>query len=87
MPHYGALASDVARLAVARQLQEFGCDPEELAWLVREAPLRYPAWPGIREIRALYCGRFSPRDGVVVALPGLRGRDHSGCCGSTSPDR
>ncbi len=55
------------RLAVARQLQEFVCDPEELAWLVREAPLRYPAWPGIREIRALYCGRFSPRDGVVVA--------------------
>ena len=66
MPHYGALASDVARLAVARQLQEFVCDPEELAWLVREAPLRYPAWPGIREIRALYCARFSPRDGVVV---------------------
>ena len=67
MPHYGAQASDVARSAVARQLQEFVCDPEELAWLVREAPLRYPAWPGIREIRALYCGRFSPRDGVVVA--------------------
>jgi hypothetical protein len=67
MPHYGTLASDVARLAVARQLREFVCNPEELEWLVREAPLRYPAWPGIREIRAMYCARFRPRDGVVVA--------------------
>ena len=58
---------DLARLAIARELSEFVCDPEELAWLVREAPLRYPAWPGIREIRALYCARFSPRDGVVVS--------------------
>lgn len=58
---------DLARLAIAREISEFVCDPEGLAWLVREASRRYATWPGIREIRALYCAMFAPRDGVVVS--------------------
>ena len=61
------------------------CDSEELDWLVREAPRRYrQGWPGIEEIRALYCARFRPRDGVVVAstvyedgiIPGIMDPPH-----------
>ena len=83
IPHYGALGTDVARLAVARALRAFICDAEELAWLVRELPLRYAAWPAIGEVRALYCAMFSPRDGIVATsnvypdgIPGLSEPHH-----------
>ena len=32
-------------------------------WLVRRMLKLYAEWPGIGELRACYCSRFSPRDG------------------------
>ena len=60
-------AGEFAHVELARELLDMVCDSEDLEWLVREAPRRYATWPGMREIRALYCAKFSPRDGVVVA--------------------
>lgn len=37
---------------------------EHLDWLVARALQLFPRWPGVAEIRALYCSRFKPKDGV-----------------------
>ena len=37
---------------------------EQLDWLVERALQLYARWPGVGEIRALYCSRFRPRDGA-----------------------
>jgi hypothetical protein len=58
---------EVERTEIARELYEMVCDAPELDWLVRETPRRFRrGWPGIEEVRALYCAMFSPRDGVEV---------------------
>src|ERR1700722_9872731 len=62
--------SDVARLAIARELAEFVWNAEEIACLVRQAGRRYRNWPGILELRALYCSMFHPRDGVSAVFEG-----------------
>ena len=37
---------------------------EQLDWLVSRALRLYTRWPGVAEIRALYCSRYKPKDGV-----------------------
>jgi hypothetical protein len=37
---------------------------DQLDWLVARALKMYTRWPGVGEIRALYCSRFKPKDGV-----------------------
>jgi hypothetical protein len=37
---------------------------EQLDWLIERALKLYTRWPGVGEIRALYCSRFKPKDGV-----------------------
>src|ERR1019366_1058876 len=58
-------ASDLAHAEIAGELQAMVCEPAELEWLVAEAPLLYREWPGFRELRALYCAKCRPRDGVL----------------------
>jgi hypothetical protein len=36
---------------------------DQLEWLVDRALRLYSRWPGVAEIRALYCSRYKPRDG------------------------
>jgi len=48
---------------------------EQLDWLVTRALRLYAKWPGVAELRALYCSRFKPRDGIesysTVYLDGI----------------
>lgn len=37
---------------------------EQLDWLVNRALRLYARWPGVAEIRALYCSRWKPKDGI-----------------------
>lgn len=53
-----------ARIGIAEELIEIASDAEQIRWLVLEAPKLWSAWPGMLEIRALFCSRFQPRDGV-----------------------
>ena len=39
---------------------------EEIDWLVRRVITLYGDWPGPREVRAVYCSRFIPMDGIEV---------------------
>lgn len=37
---------------------------EQCDWLVSRALKLYAKWPGVAELRALYCSKWKPRDGV-----------------------
>jgi hypothetical protein len=37
---------------------------EQMEWLANRALGIYARWPGVAEIRALYCARFKPKDGM-----------------------
>ena len=52
------------RSAMIWALLQFVETEEQLDWLVARALKLYTRWPGVGEIRALYCSRFKPKDGV-----------------------
>ncbi len=51
---------------VISDLMSYVSTVEELQWLCREACIRFSKWPGLKDLRALFCLQFSPRDGRVV---------------------
>jgi len=52
------------RSALVWALMQLVETEDQLDWLVSRALKLYPRWPGVGEIRALYCSRFKPKDGV-----------------------
>jgi hypothetical protein len=52
------------RGALIWALLQFVETEEQLDWLVERALQLYARWPGVGEIRALYCSRYKPRDGA-----------------------
>jgi hypothetical protein len=53
-----------ARLMILRTLSEMVKDEEALDWLIRRAVNLWNKWEGIRELRAIYCSRYYPGDGI-----------------------
>jgi len=53
-----------AKAALSRLLQRMCRSFEEAQWLVDRALDVYGDWPGTSELRALYCSRFKPMDGI-----------------------
>ncbi len=62
MPYFPA--DQGTRSALVQQLAKMVTYNEEAEWLAYRATQVFQAWPGIREIRALFCKRFRPKDGV-----------------------
>ena len=57
----------IARRIIAEEVVLFVCAPMSLAWLIKQAPMIYKGvWPGMYELRALYCAKFPPKDGQVA---------------------
>lgn len=57
-----------ARLAIARMLGEMAANEDQVRWLVRRMTSGlYNEWPGPRELRACFCSRFRPRDGISIS--------------------
>jgi hypothetical protein len=59
---------------IAEQIVEFANTEREVEWLVDTAIARWPRWLGVPELRALYCTRFRPKDGVEMdcaSTPGM----------------
>ena len=55
---------EFAMLALVRQVGEM-CESEAaVEWLVHRMLKLYAEWPGIQEMRACYCSKFRPKDGV-----------------------
>ena len=53
-----------ARLGIAEQLASMCADEDQIRWLVKTLPGLYNEWPGMREIRGLFCMKFRPLDGI-----------------------
>ncbi len=56
-----------ARAALVEMLGEMCESEDQVRWLVKEVRTKYPEWPGVYELRRLFCARFRPQDGIVVA--------------------
>ena len=61
-------ADEFAKAAVMQLLERMATDAEQVNWLVRTILENYDEWPGPRELRAVYCTRFKPADGVEADL-------------------
>ncbi len=53
-----------ARIGIAEQLAGMCSTEDQLRWLVRVVPTIYNEWPGVRELRGVFCMKFKPRDGI-----------------------
>ena len=54
----------MTKAALQDELRQIADTDERLKWLVRRVLQLYTEWPGITEIRAVYCARYHPADGV-----------------------
>ncbi len=60
-------ASDIVARAVAMtELMEMCETDEQVDWLGKRMSALYTEWPGLRELRAVFCSKFKPADGVEV---------------------
>ena len=57
-------AEKQARAALVQMVCGMATTNEQVDWLVRRALALYNEWPGPRELRALFCSRWKPRDGI-----------------------
>ena len=68
-------AEETARLALVDTLGEMAENEDQVRWLVRRMRNLYSQWPGEREMRACFCSRYRPKDGLnaysTVYLDGL----------------
>jgi hypothetical protein len=57
-----------ARIGIAEQIAQMTGDADQVRWLVARLPQLYADWPGMLEVRAVFCTRFRPCDGIEAAL-------------------
>lgn len=57
-------ADKEARAALVQIVCEMASSDEQIAWLVKRALALYNEWPGPHELRACFCSKFPPRDGI-----------------------
>lgn len=64
-------ASDaMARRELARQVCGFAATARQVEWLTNIVMSHYNDWPGISELRGIFCTRFRPADGIETSLCG-----------------
>jgi hypothetical protein len=69
---------DAATAIISTVLVKLVRTPEELNWLTTAAIISMTKWEGIPQLRALYCTRYTPHDGLPVIpclLPGFTRRE------------
>jgi len=53
-----------ARLALVELMRDLTDDEEKVRWLVKRMRTLYAEWPGEREMRAAFCSKYKPKDGI-----------------------
>jgi hypothetical protein len=54
----------VARATVMLELMQMCSSDDQVEWLSKRLSALYTEWPGLRELRAVFCSKFKPHDGV-----------------------
>lgn len=62
----GCQCTESALTFLADDLLSMATNPKQLVWLVKEARLTFTEFPSPRELRALFCAKFEPRDGIEI---------------------
>jgi hypothetical protein len=57
-------ADPIARTALVREICDMADTEDQVRWLVTRMLKLYQVWPGLGEVRATFCSKFKPRDGV-----------------------
>lgn len=57
-------SDECAMAALVRQVGEMCQSEEQVDWLVNRMLKLYLEWPGMQEMRACYCSRHRPKDGI-----------------------
>jgi hypothetical protein len=57
-----------ARIGIAEQIAAMAVDEDQIRWLVARIPQLFTDWPGMLEVRAVFCTRYKARDSVEAAL-------------------
>ena len=55
-----------ARLGIAEEISEMADNADQVRWLVKRIPKLFSEWPALREVRAVFCSKFKPKDGIEV---------------------
>ncbi|MES2393501.1 MAG: hypothetical protein V4555_17830 [Acidobacteriota bacterium] len=55
-----------ARLLIAEEIRGMCHDSQQGLWLAQRMARLYSQWPGVREMRAVYCSKHRPLDGVEL---------------------
>ena len=59
-------SDDEARLGIVLMIGRMAEKEEQVRWLVQRVLALYNEWPGPGEVRAVYCSRFRPEDGITA---------------------
>src|SRR5947207_2859935 len=80
-----------AKMAIAEALGRFVRNENEVRWLVRTTLDHMREWRGIAELRALYCTRYPPLDGIdpgpCCTVPGFTAADSERMIGESRPQK
>ncbi len=57
-------SSEDAQAALMEMLGTMCANEEQVLWLARRVTALYSEWPGTREVRAVFCGKYRPVDGI-----------------------
>lgn len=70
-------SGDIVQEEIMSLFERMVDKPERLDWLVSVLIDQVGEWPGPKEVRAIYCTRFKPADGVEAwsNLPGFTAMD------------
>lgn len=55
-----------AGLELAKEIARYAETEDQVEWLVLRCRRLYKAWPGDAEVRACFCSRFKPADGITA---------------------
>jgi hypothetical protein len=56
----------VARATVMLELIQMCSTDDQVEWLSKRLTVLYTEWPGLRELRAVFCSKFKPADKIEV---------------------
>ena len=57
-----------ARFGIAEEIASMARTEDQVRWLVKRVAQIYTDWPGILEVRAVFCTAHRPADGVEASL-------------------
>jgi|SRR6185437_2873311 len=84
-------ADKEARAAIVQMVCEMAANNAQVAWLVKRALALYNEWPGPNELRAAFCSKFRPRDGITaysrIYADGIPSEKQGFAAALPSPDR